>query len=188
MRRLLGLVLLVALLVAACGGDGDGDAAATTTPTTGVPTDDPAGDAPEGAGDDEGLGDVLLAADLTPEAEVPGPGATGARGRFEAELVDGELCVDMVVSDLGDAVLAAHMHEGAAGAAGPPLVDLGEPTELSATGERWVDACTPVSDDIIARLAAGPDQHYVNVHTPSFPDGAVRGQLVVASVFDRTLD
>lgn len=218
MRRLLAVLVPLALLVAACGDDDDGAAATTTVAgsddaatddgdgdgaepdgeddvatddtevsETTVPADDPAGDGDAGSAD-EGLGDALLVADLSPDAEVPGPGDAEAAGRFEAELVDGVLCIDMDVAGLSGAVSGAHIHDGAAGSAGPVLVDLGPPGEAIGTEARWRDACTDVTDDVIERLASAPDQHYVNVHTGAHPDGAVRGQLAVASVFDRTLE
>lgn len=219
MRRLLAVLVPLALL-AACGGDDDATERATTTvvgedagetateadepeqdgeaddgaadttlPETTVPTDAPAGDAPgEGAEDDEGLGDALLVSDLDGGSEVPGPGDPAATGRFEAELHDGVLCLDMDVSGLGAAVTGAHLHDGAAGEAGPVIVDLGEATNVGGDPVQWVDACTEVSDDVIARIAEAPERVYVNVHTTAHPDGAARGQLAVASVFDRTLD
>jgi len=212
MRRLLGTVLLLALVAAACGGDDaagdppvtteatsegstetertteDAVAAETTTTTDStVPTDAPAGERPDGTGSDDGMGDALLVADLRPDEEVPGPGAAGAAGRFEGELVEGVLCLDMVVRNVGDLVIGAHVHGGAAGESGPVLVDLGDPTTLDPSDSTWTDVCTEVPDDVIERIAAAPEQHYVNVHAVSFPDGAVRGQLSVASVFDRTL-
>lgn len=169
--------------------DGDEPSTEPTSPDTTIPDDAPAGDAPgEGSADDEGLGDALLVSDLSAAAEVPGPGDGGATGRFEAELHEGVLCVDMVVSGLGADVVGAHLHDGAAGTAGPVVVDIGGPTALGDDEDRWDDACTEVGDDVIARLAEAPDAVYVNVHTGDHPDGAVRGQLAVASVFDRTLD
>jgi len=147
-----------------------------------------AGEAADGGDEDEGFGDALLIADLAPGEEVPGPGDDGASGRFEGELVDGVLCVDLDVRDLDAAIVGAHVHEGPAGTAGPVLVDLGEPTEVAGGSARWRDACIEVADEVIERLAAAPGDHYVNVHTSAHPDGAVRGQLVVGSVFDRALD
>ncbi len=205
MRRLLA-VLVPLVLLAACGDDDDAaggpttsvadsttsepaDTTTTTVPATTEPADAPAGDGPEAEGDDdEGLGDVLLVADLEGASEVPGPGHPAATGRFEAELHDGELCVDLSVQGLGEAVTGAHLHEGAAGDAGGVIVDIGGPSGSGADPARWDDACTEVGDDVIERIAGSPEQVYVNVHTASHPDGAVRGQLAVASVFDRTLD
>jgi CHRD domain len=217
MRRLLA-VLVPLVMLAACGDDDDAvedptvvgedssestteadeteqdvgagaEVADTTVPQTTVPTDSPAGDAPgDGAEDDEGLGDALLVSDLDGGAEVPGPGDPAATGRFEAELHDGVLCVDMDVSGLGAAVTGAHLHDGTAGDAGPVIVDVGDPTSTAGDLVQWVDACTEVPDDVIQRIAEAPERVYVNVHTGAHPDGAVRGQLAVAAVFDRTLD
>lgn len=166
-----------------------GSAADTSVPETTVPTDSPAGDAPgEGDEDDEGLGDAVLVADLAGASEVPGPGDPAGTGRFEAELHDGELCVDMVVSGLGAPVTGAHLHAGAAGESGGVIVDIGVPATAAADPGRWDDACTGVADDVIERIAGSPEAVYVNVHTAAHPDGAVRGQLAVVSLFDRTLD
>jgi hypothetical protein len=210
MRRLVATLLVLALAATGCGDDESAEPSTSTTTgseeatepeatteadgptgsTTGstVPTDAPAGDGPDGGGGDDGMGDALLVAELGADEEVPGPGAAGAAGRFEAELADGMLCIDMVVRDIGDLVTGAHVHDGGAGTAGPVLVDLGDPTTLDPANATWTDVCTEVPDDVIERIAAAPEQHYVNVHAVSFPDGAVRGQLSVASVFDRTLD
>lgn len=169
--------------------DGGEPSTEATSPDTTIPEDAPAGDAPgDGSADDEGLGDALLVSDLSAAAEIPGPGDEGATGRFEAELHEGVLCVDMVVSGLGADVVGAHLHDGAAGTAGPVVVDIGGPTAIGGDEDRWDDACTEVGDDVIARLAEAPDAVYVNVHTGDHADGAARGQLAVASVFDRTLD
>jgi hypothetical protein len=37
--------------------------------------------------------------------------------------------------------------------------------------------CVAASPDLIAAIRANPENYYVNVHTPEFPEGAVRGQL-----------
>jgi len=155
MRRLLGTLLPLPLVVAACGDDDDAAA-------------------PESS--------------EAPGAEVPGPGQAEGAGRFEAELVDGVLCVAMDVAGLPAGVTGAHVHDGAAGSAGPVLVDVGAPGRSIGGEARWRDACSGVSDAVIERLAGAPDQHDANVHTAGFPDGAVRGQLAVASVSDRTLE
>lgn len=212
MRRLLLLLVPLALLAAGCGDDdaegasddttttAAGDAAeereeagddesADTAPDATDPTDPPADEAPANSVDEtDGIDDPgLLLADLDGAAEVPGPGDASGTGRFEAELVDGALCIDMVAEGLDSDVGAAHVHEGAAGAAGAPVLDIGPPTAAEGTTDSWVDVCVPADGALVERIATAPDQFYVNVHTSSFTDGAVRGQLVLGSIFDRRL-
>jgi mono/diheme cytochrome c family protein len=65
---------------------------------------------------------------------------------------------------------AAHIHEGAPGAAGPVIIPLsGGPTVWT------VPAGTVVTDDQIAKLKAGA--YYLNAHTAGAPGGEIRGQL-----------
>lgn len=165
------------------------EASDETAPETTVPGDAPAADAPgDDAGAGDGLGDAVLAADLDGSAPVPGPGDPAGNGRFEAELVDGTLCVDMRITDLDASVTEAHLHSGRDGEDGPVLVDIGLPTSTADGAGTWDDACTGVDDDVIEDLAAAPELAYVDVHSATFPDGAIRGQLGVISIFDRTLD
>ena len=102
-------------------------------------------------------------------AEVPGPGDPEGTGSATVTVsaAKKQVCYAIQVSGIGDPT-AAHIHEGAAGAAGPPVVTLDPPT-----GEDCVD----VDAAIAAKILARPAQYYVNVHTAEFPGGAVRGQL-----------
>ena len=117
---------------------------------------------------------VTLTAAMTGAAEVPGPGDTDGAGTVEITLDDdtNEVCWEIDVTSLTLPAVAAHIHPGATGVAGPPAVNLTAPDATgSATG--CVDATDEVVDDIIAN----PSAFYVNVHTTDFPDGAIRGQL-----------
>jgi hypothetical protein len=109
---------------------------------------------------------------LTGRAEVPGPGdpdGFGAAGVI-VDTVGDKVCYVVAVRGI-DTVLAAHIHRGAAGVAGPVVVPLEAPTDgLSA-------ACADVEPALADEIAGGPRGFYVNVHTSAFPMGAVRGQL-----------
>lgn len=153
-----------------------------------VPTDQPAVE-PDDPGDpDEGGDPFVVVTELTGDAEVPGPGDAAATGRFEMEIATfDEACFDMVVDAHEGSVTGAHIHAAPAGEAGSVVVDLGDPTGVDAEGSAWVDVCIAVDEAFVDELVADESQFYVNVHTDVFPDGAVRGQLEAATIFDLEL-
>ena len=72
-----------------------------------------------------------------------------------------------------DRATAAHIHRGAAGVNGPPVVNLDAPDN---DGDE--DDCDRIGDALADEIQANPAGFYVNVHTAAFPDGAIRGQLM----------
>jgi hypothetical protein len=76
----------------------------------------------------------------------------------------------VLVNNIG-APTAAHIHRGAAGTNGDPVVTL-SPVAFGSVG---VDA------SLLTEILANPSNFYVNVHTAEFPNGAVRGQLMAES-------
>ncbi len=109
-----------------------------------------------------------LSAELTGAAEVPGPGDPDGSGFATVTLNQGlgEVCWDVTFSDIADP-FAAHIHVGAADAFGPVVVTL-------TPGSGCVDGVDP---GLIKAIRQNPSGYYVNVHTPEFPPGAIRGQL-----------
>ena len=83
------------------------------------------------------------------------------------------VCTDLEVRDIGN-VTAAHIHRGAAGVNGPPVVTLDPPDDEDS------DDCDVASDALVAEILANPANFYVNVHTGDYPNGAIRGQLARA--------
>ena len=114
-------------------------------------------------------GDIMFTAKLTGAAETP-PAALNSTGLFQARLnpASGQLCYTLTSQNL-DMLTMAHIHAGAVGVAGPPVVVL----LASAPSE----TCMSVDKDVAAKLIANPADYYVNVHTSQFPKGAIRGQL-----------
>lgn len=114
-----------------------------------------------------------LFATMTGAAEVPGPGDTDGSGTVNIVLNQGqgEVCFALAVSNIAPAT-AAHIHEGAVGVAGGPVVTLAPPpTGGSSNG------CVTADKELIKTIRQNPENYYVNVHNTEFPDGAIRGQL-----------
>ena len=101
-------------------------------------------------------------------------GATGGGSGFFSYTINGtELCYTLEVRGLTATPVAAHIHIAPRHVAGPVVIPLLPPP--GATGS--VSACTTGSSDDLAAIVADPRTWYVNVHTPTFPGGEVRGQL-----------
>lgn len=101
-------------------------------------------------------------------------GATGGGHGFIAfEIADGEFCYTLEVEGLTAGAVAAHIHLAPRGVAGGVVVPLSVPNATAFTVEDCADADAAVLDAI----AENPRAYYVNVHTPTYPGGEVRGQL-----------
>lgn len=109
----------------------------------------------------------LMGASETPAGDPDGMGHAMVR----VDPVKGQVCYDIMVENIG-AATAAHIHKGAAGASGPPVVMLTKP---GADGK--VSACANAAADVAKDIVANPAGYYVNVHTAEFGGGAIRGQL-----------
>jgi len=114
--------------------------------------------------------DVALKAAMDGAHEVPGPGDADGSGVATLQVSDLKVCYELTAHHI-DAATAAHIHKGAAGAAGPVVVPLTPPTAEPSKG------CADIDHALAADLKAHPEAYYVNVHTAPFPAGAVRGQL-----------
>ncbi len=117
-----------------------------------------------------------IATTLNGASEVPGPGDADGTGMFEARVNpgQGQVCYTLTAAMI-DAATMAHIHRGAAGAAGPVVVGLTAPANGSS------EACATVTRDLAMELIQTPEAFYVNVHNAAFPAGAVRGQLAKGS-------
>lgn len=98
---------------------------------------------------------------------------TGASGSFTYTIDGGELCYTLTARHLSVPAVAAHIHVGPRQTAGPVVVPLsvGGETDFS------VSACVTADPALLADIDENPRAYYVNVHTPTFPGGEIRGQL-----------
>lgn len=110
---------------------------------------------------------------LSGKAEVPGPGDEDGAGTATLTMNQekGEVCYEITVSGI-DAPGAAHIHEGAADKAGPPVVNFNPQFK-----ENMAKACVSADKALLGKISQTPANYYVNVHNAAFPKGAVRGQL-----------
>lgn len=115
-------------------------------------------------------------ATLSGANEVPGPGDPdgAATARVTVNTATGAVCVSASTTAI-DPITAMHVHEGAAGAAGPVRVD------FAVTSGTSVAKCVTASTAQAQAIVANPTGFYLNIHTATYPDGAVRGQLAAAS-------
>jgi hypothetical protein len=109
-----------------------------------------------------------LKATLQGTNEVPKGSPTG-KGTAEVYLRGAtKVCWEFNYSGIGKP-LAAHIHRGKPGKAGPVVVPFG------AAFKR--EGCTTASAALLRAIAKNPSAYYVNVHTAKYPGGAIRGQL-----------
>ncbi|TMP12658.1 CHRD domain-containing protein, partial [Pseudoalteromonas ruthenica] len=116
---------------------------------------------------------VLVAFPLSGDQQVPMV-TTDAFGDGYALVNTNDYGVELQVltSGVSDATMA-HIHTGNLGENGPVLVALEQDME---NANRWMaPADTTITAEIFAILASGG--HYVNIHTPAFPNGEIRGQI-----------
>jgi hypothetical protein len=119
-------------------------------------------------------GGTALTAALTGAAEVPGPGDADGTGSATIRLRSGQgqICFQLAVQNVTLPAVAAHIHAGAVGIAGPVVVTLTAPDAAGTSS-----GCVTVARPLVADILANPAGYYVNVHTTDFQNGAVRGQL-----------
>jgi CHRD domain len=127
----------------------------------------------ETAGQSAGGAWTKFSAKLTGANEVGGGDPDGS-GTAAVKTRGTEVCYDLKWSKVD--VMMAHIHKGAAGANGDIVVNF-------FAGESPLDAssksgCVTADAEVVKRIAANPSNYYVNLHSPEFPKGAVRGQLV----------
>jgi hypothetical protein len=108
-----------------------------------------------------------LHATLTGSAETP-KGDPDGRGTAEIKITGRRVCWEITVSKV-QTIVAAHIHKGRPGVAGPVVVPFGKTFKPK--------GCTTTTAAIAAAIVRRPSAYYVNVHNAKYPGGALRGQL-----------
>jgi hypothetical protein len=156
-----GITALLLFVVAGCGGQEDAQdmqaadgMSVDTTEELGAPSEE-----------------LTFRAALSGDAEVPGPGDPDGSGSAEVDFTpaEGTVCFEITVESIAEAQ-AAHIHSGAAGESGPPVVNF----DVANNG---LSGCVEAEEDVIQSIVEAPSNYYVNVHNEEYGAGAVRGQL-----------
>lgn len=116
-------------------------------------------------------GGTTLTTTLVGSEERPGPGDPDGSGFITLTLNQGQgtICYELTWSNI-DFPTRGHIHKAPAGSPGGIFVTLFE-------SEGPADKCVTATKAQIKELRQNPTAFYVNIHTASFPGGAIRGQL-----------
>jgi hypothetical protein len=139
-------------------------------------------------------GKQTLVAVLSGGSEAPTAVNTGAHGKavITIDPASGEVTWVIDVFNFPSGLTASHIHVGAAGTAGPVVIDFAPqiigvsgPFQLSGTTKNFT--ARPAQgirsmEEMMIAIAAG--NAYVNVHSQANPAGEIRGQLCPAKGSD----
>jgi sugar lactone lactonase YvrE len=122
---------------------------------------------------DSGDGDDQIA--QLKGANVTGGGDPDGTGRaiIDIEQDKGQICFDVDIKGVVLPASSVRIHTGAAGTAGPMVVDLGKATDTRGK----VRGCANASLPLMTAIWSNPAGYYVSVQDAAFPNGALRGQL-----------
>jgi CHRD domain len=104
----------------------------------------------------------------------PGPGDPNGHGNAMIKVYKTKVCYTLSARGIKPA-MAAHIHKGRKGVAGPIVV----PTDESSLHlpRPTSSGCEAISKKLSMKLGHKPSHYYVNIHNKPYPDGAIRGQL-----------
>jgi hypothetical protein len=135
-----------------------------------------------GSGGQSGGAWTKFTAKLSGDNEVGGGDPDGS-GTAAVKTRGTEVCYDLKWS--GVDVTMAHIHKGAAGTNGGVVVNFfANESPLDASSK---SGCVTAKAAVVEGLAANPANYYVNLHSPEFPKGAIRGQTTLVSGDDDQL-
>jgi hypothetical protein len=118
--------------------------------------------------------------------EVPtaGPSTGAGAAAFTFDFIDAthtQVCWDLSYSGIS-APTQAHIHRGAAGQNGPPVVpDPLVAISLLPLGPTSASGCAAIDPALVTEITTNPAGFYVDVHTSDFSAGAIRGQMSIGS-------
>lgn len=165
------VLVAIAIVAAACGSSNSPTAPSPTGPITFVVQMSAASEVPPVTNSESGArGNATITMDVARDAA--GAVIGGGTATFSIQLTG---------FPPGSAVVAAHIHPGAAGVNGSPLVNTGLSAAAPIVMADGTGTLTLTNIAMSAAnaqaIVANPAGFYFNVHTPVNPGGAARGQL-----------
>jgi hypothetical protein len=121
-----------------------------------------------------------FSAKLSGSNEVGGGDPNGS-GTAALKMRGTEICFDVKWS--GFEAIMSHIHKAPAGTNGDVVVPFF--TSESPLDANSKSGCVTAKASLVKAIMAKPSNYYVNVHSPEFPKGAARGQLVAAGANDQ---
>jgi hypothetical protein len=121
--------------------------------------------------------DAILKVALNGANERPGPGDPDAAGLADIYIDDDTnfLCLSINWLNVDGTPSGLHIHLAPPTAPGPIVVPFSTPPPGSTS---HFECVLVANEALLDNIAANPQQYYLNLHsTPSFPGGAIRGQL-----------
>ena len=114
-------------------------------------------------------------------ANEVGGGDPNGSGTAAVKVRGTEICYDLKWT--GFEAIMSHIHVGPAGKNGDVVVPFfTSESPLDATSK---SGCVTAKASVVSNIMANPSNYYVNVHSPEFPKGAARGQLVAGASADQ---
>jgi CHRD domain len=112
---------------------------------------------------------ALSGANEVPPADPDGSGTANVKLKKDK----GKVCFKISFSGIENPIMG-HIHQGPAGVNGEiKVLFFDAPAGVASP----VSGCVEAKRSLIKKIAKHPNQWYVNLHTPGFPSGAIRGQL-----------
>lgn len=118
---------------------------------------------------------------LDSNQEVPPNSATGS-GVVSISAGGAEgVCIQTTITGLTDDMIGSHIHEAPFGQNGPVAVPF-TVSPIEGIQDAAIGCVPSVEMGALFRLFSDPSGFYVNIHTPGFPDGEIRGQAFAPDV------
>lgn len=118
---------------------------------------------------------ATVSAVLTGAGEAPAAGSPDGGGVGTVTFQNGQATYTLLYEGIS-APTASHIHRGVAGGSGPVILNF-NPTFANG----FATGTVPVSAALQADILANPSDYYINIHTPDFPGGAIRGPLAASA-------